>query len=114
MFDAGALDGCVLTGALFTALLELEAGVETGVVFVFETCAVGGGVGRVCETIGDDWTGTLFDEFTTFGDAGASLAETIDEERLGAGADHARGVADGSDERGICSERSVTGGAVAV
>lgn len=101
---------------LFTALLEFEAGIELTEVFVFEawTAGAGGGVGRVCETIGADWTGTLFDEPTTFGDCGASFAAAVDEERVGAGADQVRGKTVGCDERTVSSERSEDGGAVAV
>jgi hypothetical protein len=73
---------------------------ETPLVAAACTGAVTGGTGRACETIAAefDWAGVL-DELITFGDCGASLAETADEDRLGAGALHDLGVGAGCASR---------------
>jgi hypothetical protein len=56
---------------------------------------------------------STFDELCTFGDWGASLAEAVDEDGLGAGEVHDRVVAAGCDARPVCTDKSDVGGAVA-
>jgi hypothetical protein len=93
---------------------ELNGEFETLLVAGVWTGAVTGGTGRVCETIGAEFDcAGAFDELDTLGDCGASLAETVEDDRFGAGALHDLGVGAGCDSGADASERSDDGGAVA-